>query len=578
MLLLATIPKPVPTEKPKPTPAILTDSMPTKNAIATPVVAAAASNATANAPKAHAAKPQAQTEAQAHAAAHAAVTPAANAGPTHPAKAAKVDLTPDATLKPHAAAEPDAEAHAHATAHAPTYTAHNTTASDHPNPAHEDAPPDKPHDANPSLIDSIIQSILEQSKREPQKAGSRQQAFERRQYHAARIQATHALKGAIASLAEAPTEALRTAAKSQITRYWKIIGRHWWTSSHTFMKTQAARAKASLSEWEKGAEDRRHRTMAAEIRLTAPAPLQRHSAPQPNVAAHPKAKANKPPVSDALAGHNAQAPTPPAAEQRLTEKNTPAACNPHSQVEQCAFGEDWGTREAAIALHLAQRLIDKGTTSETARHLLWAAVQAAPVTRQWETTALTVPTLRRGSKRRQYSSDGNPLAWNTHKSEPRLTPRPTQMTVQAMAMARLGLHQIHEDRALAEKCISRAAPYLPEMAHLIATTLRARKDDEGADGYLWLAVISKRCPSATFELAASLQKDPRTHNLALDLLQYAAEQGHKAAEEARTKLRATIRLNLWAEKPPPVTRAQAFRKAQTRAARRTRPVARAGRR
>jgi hypothetical protein len=56
------------------------------------------------------------------------------------------------------------------------------------------------------------------------------------------------------------------------------------------------------------------------------------------------------------------------------------------------------------------------------------------------------------------------------------------MTVQAMAMARLGLLQIHEDRALAEKCISRAAPYLPEMAHLIATTLRARKDDEGAGG------------------------------------------------------------------------------------------------
>jgi hypothetical protein len=125
------------------------------------------------------------------------------------------------------------------------------------------------------------------------------------------------------------------------------------------------------------------------------------------------------------------------------------------------------------------------------------------------------------------------------------------MTVQAMAMARLGLLQIHEDRALAEKCIARAAPYLPEMAHLIATMLRARKDDERADGYLWLAVISKCRPSATFELAASLQKDSKTQNLALDLLKYAAEQGHKAAEEARIKLRATIRLNLWAEKPPP---------------------------
>ena len=75
-------------------------------------------------------------------------------------------------------------------------------------------------------MDSIIQTILEQSERKSHKAGSRQQGFERRKYHAARIQATHALKGAIARLAEAPTEALRTAAKNQITRYWKITGRH----------------------------------------------------------------------------------------------------------------------------------------------------------------------------------------------------------------------------------------------------------------------------------------------------------------------------------------------------------------
>ena len=95
-------------------------------------------------------------------------------------------------------------------------------------------------------------------------------------------------------------------------------------------KSPSSQSKSISARVGKGAEDRRFITMAAEIRLMAPAPLQRHHAPQSNVTAHPKAMANKPPITDALPGHNAQAPAPPAAEQRPTAKNTPEACNPHS--------------------------------------------------------------------------------------------------------------------------------------------------------------------------------------------------------------------------------------------------------